>query len=43
MIKVQNRFQTKILAIGIALLGVVALASCTNFKRWAYTRGDRDA
>ena len=25
------------------LMAVVTLSSCTGFKRWAYTRGDRDA
>ena len=35
--------RTRSLGAASALMAVVALTSCTGFKRWAYERGDRDA
>ncbi len=35
--------RTQAVTVTMALLALVALTSCTSFKRWAYTRGDRDA
>ena len=35
--------RTQAVTVSMALLALVALTSCTSVKRWAYTRGDRDA
>ena len=43
MIRIRNQIHSKKFAAVSALLAVVALSSCTTFKRWAYARGDRDA
>ena len=43
MIRIRNQIHSKKFAAASALLAVVALSSCTTFKRWAYARGDRDA